>query len=75
MSGLFKGFGSVVLAGLAGSCLAAASFLVIEALMPNPGCANFWVELMDARPKLSTHQPQQEISRKHGSVKTQSHPV
>jgi len=30
---------------------------------------------MDARPKLSTHQPQWEISRKHGSVKAQSHQV
>ena len=40
MSGLFKGFGSVVLAGLAGSCLAAVSFFVIEALMPNPSTAD-----------------------------------
>ena len=40
MSGLFKGFGGVVLAGFAGSCLAAASFLVIEALMANPSTAD-----------------------------------
>ena len=36
MSDLFKGFGSVVLGGFLGSCLASATFLAIKALMPNP---------------------------------------
>ncbi|QNI95265.1 hypothetical protein SynA15127_02198 [Synechococcus sp. A15-127] len=34
MNGFFKGFGSVVIGGFVGSCLAAASFLAIEALIP-----------------------------------------
>ena len=36
----FKGLGSVVLGGLVGSCLGAATFLTVEALIPNPSTAD-----------------------------------
>ena len=48
MNGFFKGFGSVVIGGFVGSCLAAASFLAIEALIPKSS---------EAHPQVPTHQP------------------
>ena len=39
MNDFYKGFGSVVLGGFVGSCLGAAAFLTVEALMPVMGSA------------------------------------
>ena len=48
MNGFFKGFGSVVIGGFVGSCLAAASFLAIEAVIP---------QTSEAHPQVPSHQP------------------
>ena len=56
MSDFFKGFGSVVIGGFVGSCLAAASFLATEVLMPKSS---------ETHPQVPTHQPVRVLFGQH----------